>query len=250
MIPDDRALSRSFGGAAEAYDTHRPSYPAPVVDWVVSKAQGRRAVEIGAGTGKATAGFVAAGFDVTAVEPDPRMVEVGRHRVPSANWVTCGAGEWDRAGAPFDLMYGAQTWHWIPEGLDSYLVGSVREGGAVAWIWNHPDADRGSRVFEDLYARHVPEDLAARRRRRQRRDDDYWGGRLAMVGPVETFAWKWSAVMGSRGYVALAGTYSDHLALPPAVREQLHEGIAARIESLGGAYEIEYVTVAHLAIRA
>jgi hypothetical protein len=46
-----------FGEGADLYDRHRPSYPAALVDDLLARAgleHGGRAIEVGAGTGKAT----------------------------------------------------------------------------------------------------------------------------------------------------------------------------------------------------
>src|SRR5690349_24517239 len=49
--------ARSFGAAAADYDRYRPRYPDQLVDDVVAVVPGRRVVEVGAGTGIATAAF-------------------------------------------------------------------------------------------------------------------------------------------------------------------------------------------------
>jgi hypothetical protein len=56
-----RALS--FGSVASAYERYRPGYPDAVVDQVLASAGGpvRTALEIGAGTGKATRVFAGRG---------------------------------------------------------------------------------------------------------------------------------------------------------------------------------------------
>ena len=75
----------TFGSVAEGYERHRPGYPREVVDEVLRHA-GRpvlSAVEIGAGTGKATTVLAARGIDVTAVEPDADMARVPDPQVRS-----------------------------------------------------------------------------------------------------------------------------------------------------------------------
>ncbi|MBO0871565.1 MAG: SAM-dependent methyltransferase, partial [Micromonosporaceae bacterium] len=58
----DRALS--FGAVAEAYERFRPAYPVELVDTVLRYATRpvRTALEIGAGTGKATRLFAQRGI--------------------------------------------------------------------------------------------------------------------------------------------------------------------------------------------
>ncbi|WP_236718230.1 class I SAM-dependent methyltransferase [Actinoplanes sp. TFC3] len=68
----DRATS--FGAVAADYERFRPGYPAAVADLVAAYA-GRpiaTALEIGAGTGKATRLFAARGITVTATDPGDR----------------------------------------------------------------------------------------------------------------------------------------------------------------------------------
>ena len=63
-----------FGEIAEQYDAYRPSYPDALFDTIVEFGDlhaGDRALEIGAGTGKATTGFVARGLDVHALGTEP-----------------------------------------------------------------------------------------------------------------------------------------------------------------------------------
>lgn len=72
----DRVRARSFGAAAANYDRYRPRYPEQLVDDVVAMVPGRRVLEVGAGTGIATAAFAARGVSMTCVEPDPEMAAV------------------------------------------------------------------------------------------------------------------------------------------------------------------------------
>src|SRR4051812_6761262 len=78
-----------FGGVAEAYERFRPGYPVEIVDVVTTYASQpiRTALEIGAGTGKATRLFAQPGVMVTASEPDPAMLDELRKQVPNAETV-------------------------------------------------------------------------------------------------------------------------------------------------------------------
>src|SRR5690242_3254327 len=70
--------AQSFGAAARDYHRFRPGYPPELADLVLAHADGPvvRALEIGAGTGKATRLFAERGVHVTAVEPDAGMRQV------------------------------------------------------------------------------------------------------------------------------------------------------------------------------
>lgn len=70
----------AFGEVAEQYDRTRPSYPDALVDDVLALAPtdhgAARALEVGAGTGKATVMFAARGASVVALEPSPEMAAI------------------------------------------------------------------------------------------------------------------------------------------------------------------------------
>ena len=70
----DRRRAEAFGSAAEEYDRHRPHYPAALIAGLV--ADDARVLDVGAGTGIASAQLVEAGAHVLAVEPDSRMARV------------------------------------------------------------------------------------------------------------------------------------------------------------------------------
>ena len=78
------AWARSFGAVAAGYERFRPGYPPELVERVLAYA--RRpvltALEIDAGTGKATRAFANRGIALTATEPDAEMLREFRKHVP------------------------------------------------------------------------------------------------------------------------------------------------------------------------
>ena len=69
--PGAGARALSFGAAASAYERFRPGYPAQLVDTVLAYSDQpiRSALEIGAGTGKATRIFAERGIGAATIEP-------------------------------------------------------------------------------------------------------------------------------------------------------------------------------------
>jgi SAM-dependent methyltransferase len=125
-----------FGEAADDYDAYRPGYPEQLVDDVIAAAGPGPALEIGAGTGKATAAFAARGLDLTCLEPDPRMAAMLHRNVPAVPIVTTQFETWtpDRR---YGLLYSAQAWHWIdPERRTELAYAALAPGGLVALFWN------------------------------------------------------------------------------------------------------------------
>lgn len=127
-----RALS--FGSAASAYERFRPGYPHQLVDEVLEYASGpvRTALEIGAGTGKATCAFAARGIAVTATDPDPAMLaELGTH-VPNAATIEAPLEALPLTEA-YDLVFAAAALHWTdPLTRWSRIAALTRPGGVFA----------------------------------------------------------------------------------------------------------------------
>ncbi|MEU6404195.1 class I SAM-dependent methyltransferase [Streptomyces sp. NPDC046985] len=128
-----RALS--FGAVAEAYERFRPGYPVELFDMVRAYAGHpvRTALEIGAGTGKATRLFAQRGVMVTATDPDGSMLAELRKHVPTSVATVQAAFEDLRPGERYDLVYAAAALHWThPEGRWSRMAALLEPGGVFA----------------------------------------------------------------------------------------------------------------------
>lgn len=127
-----RALG--FGSVAEAYERYRPGYPDAVVDEVLAYA-GRpvtTALEIGAGTGKATRAFADRGLTITATEPDEAMLAELRRQVPAVAAVRATFEELPLDGT-YDLLYAAAAMHWTdPDGRWERVAAMLAPGGVFA----------------------------------------------------------------------------------------------------------------------
>ncbi|GAA1129759.1 class I SAM-dependent methyltransferase [Kribbella jejuensis] len=129
----ERALS--FGTVAEAYERFRPGYPVELLELVTAYAGGpiRTALEIGAGTGKATRLFAQAGIAVTATDPDPAMLAELRKHVPATVTTVQAAFEDLPLEPSYELVYAAAALHWTkPEGRWDRMAALVRPGGVFA----------------------------------------------------------------------------------------------------------------------
>lgn len=128
-----------FGSVADSYDRGRPGYPADAVAWLVGE-EPRAVLELGAGTGKLTAGLVALGHDVHATDPDEAMLAVLRRRLPD---VRTSVGSAERIPAPdmtYDVVVAGQAFHWFDqEQALSEISRVLRPGGILALAWNQRD---------------------------------------------------------------------------------------------------------------
>jgi SAM-dependent methyltransferase len=264
----ERDLERqrlSFGSVAELYDRARPSYPERLIDDVVAYAgtaagAGLNAIEVGAGTGKATVLLAARGVSVLAIEPSDEMARIAQRRCQDFPSVTVQRSEFEHArfepGA-FDLLYSAQAWHWIDPQLRYHRArDALARAGALAAFWNRIDwrrcecvedlaaAYESAGVQYDVYNATYPDPTADVVLERE------WHEQIdAATGfeDAETRSYEWVWSYSADLYLELLGTMSTYLVLEPQRRESLFAEIAAAIERCGGTLDLTYESVLCLA---
>ncbi len=132
----DVARGLRFGSVAQRYEQYRAGYPDELADVVLRYAGRpvRTALEVGAGTGKATRLFAARRIAVTALEPDADMAAV---LVAATSGLPVDAVvspfERFRTAARFDLLLAAAAWHWTdPATRWARAVDLLVPGGVLA----------------------------------------------------------------------------------------------------------------------
>jgi SAM-dependent methyltransferase len=135
---DERLLLGSaFGAAAAAYAAHRPGYAQAAVRWALERAPGRRALDIGAGTGKLSATLVSLGVEVVAVEPDPAMLAELRRALPTVRALPGSAEAIPLADASVDAVLAGNAMHWFDLNIAGPELARVLEpDGILAGLWN------------------------------------------------------------------------------------------------------------------
>lgn len=129
----DRGRAEGFGLAAADYDRYRPRYPRPLITELIAGPV--RALDVGAGTGIASAQLMQAGAHVLAVEPDPRMARVAANNGIPVEQATFE--DWQPCGRSFDLVLFAQSFHWVQPQLALDKITSIlRAGGRLALLSN------------------------------------------------------------------------------------------------------------------
>src|SRR3954453_9557168 len=129
------ARALSFGSVASAYERFRPGYPDELLDRVSAYARSpiRTALEIGAGTGKATRVFARHGIAVTATDPDAAMLAELRTHVPATVTVVQAAFEDLSPKRCYDLVFAAAALHWTePVHRWSRVAALLDPGGVFA----------------------------------------------------------------------------------------------------------------------
>lgn len=252
MSDPEREQRLVFGEVAEQYDAYRPSYPDELFDTIVEYGDlraGDRALEIGAGTGKATAGFVARGLDVHALEPSPGMAAVLRSKGIAVEESLFES--WNPVpAAGFRLVYAAQAWHWV-HGDDRYdrVAAALQPGGTVAFFWNKGREWAGALGEDNVaqYELHAP----------HLKDGAQWQldwvadgiAACALLEPPTKRVVTWTQTYTRLEWEQLLGTHSDHRILPDAQRTRLHSAVGDVIDRHGGRVEIVYDVEIYLSRR-
>jgi SAM-dependent methyltransferase len=250
LSDSDEARRLTFDARAELYDAVRPSYPDALAADVIARA-GRRVLEIGAGTGKATVVFARCGASIVAIEPGASLAAVLRRNVAGLD-VTVEESTfeaWPLAGS-FDLVIAAQSFHWVdPRVRYARSVAALAPGGALAVIRNEKSPLEPSLRAElgAAYRRWHPrsgerplEDPIGEARRELVGEIDASG----LFGPVDVLLYPWIERYPTARYLELLDTYSDHALLAPEVRVPLYQAISDILDRAGGALDIPYVSMA------
>jgi SAM-dependent methyltransferase len=257
----------SFGAVAAQYDEARPGYPEKLVEDVFTYSgivSGARALEIGAGTGQATAQFAWRGLSIRAIEPSGEMTALIQEKFDGSGLdVTAEATDFETAALDadaYDLVFAATSWHWLtPGGRWESVARTLRPGGTLAVFWNWPHW-RKSDLREELDAVYersganldelgpmlkLEIDPAALAREWTRDAPD-----LDAFVEMKTAVYQWSIDYSAEEYVQLLGTYADHIALDPEVRQRVFTEITEVIDAHGGTLKLPHSTMLLLAKRA
>jgi ubiquinone/menaquinone biosynthesis C-methylase UbiE len=254
-----------FGEVAELYDRARAGYPEELVDDVLAFVEGNgralRALEVGAGTGKATRAFARRGLEILALEPSPAMSAVAmRHcsQFSGVRFVSATFENWPVEVSGFDLLFSAQAWHWVDTSVRYVKAArALRPDATLALFWNetHWRGEPLRDELDEVYRRLVPE-LHARNPSfpglSPRPEDDEMAADITGAGvfaDTTTRTYPWRARLTGERLVELLGTQSDHRLLPEEARAQLFEALGELVAAHGGEVVVPHRTFLALARR-
>lgn len=149
--------SEMFNQAAEYYDKNRPSYPKEIIDSLISVTGitvDADLLEIGCGSGKATEQLIGKGFNLLGIDPGEDLVHIGNERFKNenVNFVKGRFEEFDFEDKKFDVIYAAQSYHWVPQPVGYQKCADVlKNNGYIALFWNMyvlSDSDADRELFE------------------------------------------------------------------------------------------------------
>jgi SAM-dependent methyltransferase len=240
-----------FGEAADLYDRARPSYPAVLVDDLVTLVGPQaRALDVGCGTGKATRLLAERGATGVAVEAHPAMAAVARGSLSGhRGWRidVSGFEAWQPRGGdpPFDLVTCAQAWHWLDPDVRLHKAhGLLRPGGWLALFWNTHSPDQPAadlwRAIDEVYGRIAPEVAGL---------PTPPGSGEALPVPEDlsfdrpvTRQYSWTQTYTTATWLDLLRTHSNHMLMAPDHLERLLAAIGEAVDGHGGTFPYRHAT--------
>ncbi|MBO0841196.1 MAG: class I SAM-dependent methyltransferase [Sciscionella sp.] len=248
--PEDLHARRasSFGASAAAYARHRPDYPAAAIEWALAPAGAGslRVLDLGAGTGKLTAGIRALGHRVIAIEPDAAMLAqlgVAVPGVPSVRGVAEAIGLRDGS---VDAVLVGQALHWFDQSRALPEITRVLcPGGVLGGFWNSDD-DRTEWLVRlaELSRAGVEITMPPSSQRLPEHP---------LLGSGETVEFPHSQRRNAQSLIATMSTHSHMLVLPPATRaaaiRRMNDYLNSRPETSSGEFDVPLHTLAYRAVR-
>lgn len=139
----------TFNEDAVNYDKWRPVYCGKLFQDIIAYSRigpGRRAIEIGIGTGQATRPILETGCELAAVELGKNLAEYSQSKFRDFSLFKVHHTSFEDFTArenSVDLIYSGTAFHWIPEETGHpKVLRLLKDGGALALFWNRPFAAR------------------------------------------------------------------------------------------------------------
>jgi SAM-dependent methyltransferase len=240
------ARALTFGSVAADYERFRPGYPDEVVEEVLAYAARAvaTALEVGAGTGKATRVFASHGVRVTATDPDAAMLaELVRH-VPDSVRPVRAAFEELPSTTTYDLVYAAAALHWTrPEDRWERIAALLVPGGVFASFGGpldlaDPELEQAVRAARAPWL--ADDDVPSPDGTSAASAMQWPGTELSasdLFTDVRQVELPRRTTVSARDYVGLLSTISAYLELAPADREaalvRIHEVLPERVAVVG-----------------
>ena len=133
----ERGNRTHFDEIVVNYDRIRPEWPDEIFTDIFRYTlpeKGKKALEIGAGTGKATTSVLDAGYDVTAVEIGSNMTEFLRNRFKAYDKFAVINDSFEDAllgEDSYDLVYAASAFHWVDAKIGCPKVWRILKNGGT-----------------------------------------------------------------------------------------------------------------------
>ncbi|WP_310829498.1 class I SAM-dependent methyltransferase [Paenibacillus pedocola] len=234
----------TFNEDVENYDKWRPTYCEELFEDIMAYSQigqGKKALEIGIGTGQATRPFLNTGCELTAIELGKDLAAYSKLKFQEyKNFTVCNTAfeEFEYPDDSVDLVYSATAFHWIPEATSYPKVSKLlKTNGTLALFWNRPfvarENDELHQNIQSIYQKYRPANTKIIENDTERYN--YILKTIQGYGfrDVVFKLYHLTRRFPSADYIALLNSYSDHRSMPSAAKEGLEAEIKEAIMNFG-----------------
>ena len=258
----ERERRTHFDEIVVKYDIARWEYPpelyTDIFNYSGTNAE-NNALEIGAGTGKATAPFLLAGYAVTAIEFGANMAEFIKEKYKEYSNFSINVSAFEEVELcdnSYDLIYAASAFHWVNAEIGCpKAFRLLKSGGTFALFRNNLiNGYEVSKETEDLYEKHYLSVYPANKQHSSPKTREelsspsgiYNGYRfydMERYGFVDTVMKFYDVTLSYNAdeYIALLETHADHRSLPENNKAQLYAGIKEVINMHCGHCKQDYL---------
>jgi SAM-dependent methyltransferase len=237
-VSDAPGIGRLFGTVADLYDDVRPGYPDELYDQIeatTGPVDGRRVLDLAAGTGLQTRALATRGAQILAVDPDLGMLHRLQSTAPSIPVAAGRAEQIPVRDSAVDLVVCATAWHWLStsEALEE-IRRVLRPGGYLALWWANNRwgdgidwEDAQDDVFDrwDTVTGSVPPPHGGVGPREAAADLRARGIELALDQEIN-----WQRTVTREQHMQVLATHSNVLVMPAEDREKLLAEIEAALQ--------------------
>lgn len=253
-MPAIKGLEWTFDTVASTYEKLRPGYVDALYQTIfhyIPIDENSNVVEVGSGGGQATAPMLQTGCRLTAVEYGPQFSALLKEKFREYPKFSVITGKFEETPLPensFDLVFSASAFHWVPEQIGYEKVfAMLKSGGVFARFANHPYRDKGnlalSAEIDDVYGAYYYKFYNKKQETITEHTENDAKNR-AMIAEKYGFCdiqyalFYRERVFSAKEYVALLGTYSDHIAIEESIRKEFFAKIEEVIHKHGGTITI------------
>ncbi|MCL2203184.1 MAG: class I SAM-dependent methyltransferase [Defluviitaleaceae bacterium] len=250
-----------FDEIVEGYDRARGGYPSELYADIFNYNQGgKKAIEIGAGTGLATIPFLNNGYNVTAIEMGANMVDFLMQKFSGNQNFSVINDTFENAsvdGEAYDIIYAASAFHWVDAEMGCpKVLRLLKDGGTFALFRNNTVPADGEVLYEEIqsaYEKHYNSYYTSSKRPIKKTVEDFWKPSEIYTSfrfeSMEQYGFRdvtmkfynASRTYSADEYIALMDTMSDNRALPENNRTNLYADIKNAIERHGGQHTVDYM---------
>jgi len=242
-------LRFTFNEDVVNYDKMRPTYVGALFKDVIRFSgldSGKNVLEIGIGTGQATALFLQTGCKLTAIELGENMAAFAQHKFAGFDNFSVINSDFESIkleNESYDLIYSATAFHWIPQELGyTKVFDLLKGGGTLALFWNHPSMEQNELYtkMQETYSKYQPGDRGTVHKFSEDKCIEI-ADTIKSYGfaDVECKLYHSERVFDAQQYISLLNTYSDHRSRQEDSRLLFETELANVINKYGGSVKIQ-----------